>query len=96
MSDLLPVALGLLAGFVLAAAILTGRIRQLRRDLRESGPEIADMRDTVRRLERELEATRARPAEDSAAILADNAELRRRMDELADALLAQGGQKPSA
>lgn len=90
MSDLLLSSASLLAGFILAAALLIGRTRRLRQDLRQRSAELAEAREKLHGLEAELEAAQKAAPHPTAEILADNAELRRRMDELADLLLEQG------
>ena len=90
-SDVLSFLLGVLTGFVVAAAILSPRLRGARSALRTREAELASARETERRLREEAEALRGGAEDRNAEILADNADLRRRMDELADAILARHG-----
>ena len=90
MSDLVPFCIGLIGGVLVAAAIFVARARVVRRQLRAAETDLATGRDKVRRLETELTAAQARSEASAAEIAAGDAELRRRMDELADALLSKG------
>lgn len=87
--------IGLVTGILVAAAILSARLRAARSALRAREAELAAAREEAERLGGEVEALRRAGEGRSAEILADNADLRRRMDELADAILARGG-GPSA
>ena len=86
---------GLLGVPLLAAALLSVRLRQARSTVREKEVELAAARDSAKRLEEEAEALRASAEGRTAEILADNADLRRRMDQLADAILARHGGPPA-
>lgn len=95
MAEILPFLIGLIAGLVVAGLPFAARVRRLRTEVRLKDAALAAAREVVRKLQDEAEAARLRPAEVSVEILADNADLRRRIDEVTDALMAQAGQGAS-
>ncbi|MGA0598105.1 hypothetical protein [Enterovirga sp. CN4-39] len=96
MFDLLLLTAGLLAGVLATLAFLLPKLRKARATLQVIEAELAAARSERNGLTAELETARRAVEEQDAAIAAENAELRRRMDELADQILAREMPPPQA
>ena len=90
MPDLLPLLLGLLAGALATAAILLPRLRAERGAVKLIEDRLASALRERQELQAELDAAQEALATRSSAIDAENEELRRRMDEIADLIMARG------
>jgi hypothetical protein len=88
-SEILLFLTGFVAGGLLIGAVLVPRLRHTRLTCRMLEGEITTARHERQQLEAELASARYAADARGSEILADNAELRRRMDELADMLLAR-------
>ena len=90
MSDLLPLLVGFLAGALVTAAILVPRLRAERGATRMIEARLASALRERQDARAELDAAQDALAAGNAAIAAENAELRRRMDEIAELIMARG------
>lgn len=91
MSELLLLLVGLTAGALAASLVLQPRLRAGRTALLLLQAELTASRHERRELEEELTAAREGAPSDRPGMAAENAELRRRMDELADMILGGHG-----
>ena len=94
MSDVLLFLVGVLGGAVGIAAILLPRLRARRATIQLLEARLASAVKEHQALQTDLAAAQDAIDARSAEVSAETAELRRRMDELADAIMA-GGRTPS-
>jgi hypothetical protein len=90
-SDLLLLFVGLLSGALAASAILVPRLRAARGGTVLLEQRLASALQDRHELQAHLDATQSAFDARGTEIAAENAELRRRMDELADLIMERGG-----
>jgi hypothetical protein len=90
-SDLLLLFVGLLSGALAASAILVPRLRAARGAAELVEQRLASALKDRHELQGHLDAAQSALDTRAAEIAAENAELRRRMDELADLIMERGG-----